>query len=466
MQIYELTSGKRKLKEYDPSRSPPDTPNYATGVGPGVKSQMTATPTASGSSTVTPAPASTPSPANTPDMFAGATDPVDVANRITARQTADARPEWKRGKQQPAEPTMSAPAATPDYSGGRQTVTPTLKTPPASTPAPTPAPATPNFGTGVGPGAKSQMTATPTVSGASTVAPTPAAAPAQSAATPAPAASPSQPTYNVPLANVPTQPAMMPTNMSATGNPVASPAAGIDPELAAAGKVKMGAPQGRKADIGGAIANAMQAYNANKVGLGYLLPKDAKNEVYTDSTGKITIDGKPYDAANPAHQRLVGKITIGGKPYNGANPEHRAAYLAFKNTAGKGGRDTVKIDANGKVTVLGQPFDPSNPAHVQQYRQHVLGSSVAQTPPPAPPPQQPAAQQPPAAQGSPDVVQALTKLGYTDQQAAAMAAKVPPGTDTQAAIKLGLAGKLNESLVWSRSFDPSSTLLKKMKSQS
>ena len=257
--------------------------------------------------------------------------------------------------------------------------------------------------------------------------------------------------------------------MSTTGAPVANPATGINPELAAAGKVKLGAPQGRKANIGGAIANAMQAYNANKVGLGYLLPKDAKNEVYTDSTGKITIDGVPYDAANPEHQRLVGKITIGGKPYNGANPEHRAAYLAFKNTAGRGGRDTVKIDANGKVTVLGQPFDPSNPAHVQEYRQHVLGSSVEQTPPPAPPQQlpaaqQPAAQQPPAAQGSPAVTQALTKLGYTPQQSAAMAAKVPPGTSEQDAIKLALARKLDESLIWSRSFDPGATLLKKMKS--
>ena len=195
-----------------------------------------------------------------------------------------------------------------------------------------------------------------------------------------------------------------------TPAPAPAPATGVDPELAAAGKVKMTGPQGRKANIGGAIANAMQAYNANKVGLGYLLPKDAKNEVYTDSTGKITIDGVPYDAANPEHQRLVGKITIGNEPYDGANPEHRAAYLAFKNTAGRGGADTVKIDANGKVTVLGKPFDPANPAHVQAYRQHVLGSSVAQTPPAQP--------------------------------------TTAPTT---------------ESLTWSRNFDPSRTLLKKIK---
>jgi hypothetical protein len=256
--------------------------------------------------------------------------------------------------------------------------------------------------------------------------------------------------------------------MSTTGTPVASPTAGVDPALSAASKVKMTGPQGRKANIGGAIANAMQAYNANKVGLGYLLPKDAKNEVYTDSTGKITIDDVPYDAANPEHQQIVGTITIGGKPYNGANPEHRAAYLAFKNTAGRGGSDTVKIDSGGKVTVLGQPFDPANPAHVQAYRQHVLGSSVAQTPPPATPQQPPAAQPPSAtatATGSPEVVQALAKMGYTAQQAAALAAKVPPGTNTSDAVKQILQGKITESLSWSRGFNPGATLYKKMKSQ-
>ena len=57
-------------------------------------------------------------------------------------------------------------------------------------------------------------------------------------------------------------------------------------------------------------------------------------------------------------------------------------------------------------------------------------------------------------------------MGFTAPQAAAMAAKVPPGTSEQDAIKLGLAGKLNESLTWSRSFDPGATLYKKMKSQS
>jgi len=77
--------------------------------------------------------------------------------------------------------------------------------------------------------------------------------------------------------------------------------------------------------------------------------------------------------------------------------------------------------------------------------------------------QQPPAQQPPAAQQPSDVAQALIKMGFTAPQSAAMAAKVPPGTSEQDAIKLALAGRLKESLVWSQSFDPSRTLLKKIR---
>ena len=431
MQIFELTQ-KSKLNEYDPSRSPPGTPNYATGVGPGVKPQMTVTPS-------TTANASAPPTVNQPTPASATAGP------------ALANPNYGTGVGPGVKPQMTA--------------TPTVQSSPtanaSSTPLATPS-STPNYATGVGPGVKSQMTATPTAQGSSAI--TPAAAPA---------AAPSQPTYNVPLANVPATNTAMPSNMSTTGNPVAQPAtapAGIDPQLAAAGKVGLTAAPGRKANIGGAIANAMMKHNANQTGLGFMLPKDPDNEVYVDRNGQITVGGKPYDAKNPEHQRAAGNITIKGQPYNGANPEHRAAYMAFKNTAGRGGADTVKIDKDGKVTVLGQPFNPANPAHVQAYRQHVLGSAVKATPPPAPQAtpaatqQRPAAQQPPAAAtSSPGVSQALIKLGYTPQQAAAMIQKIPPGTNEQNAIKLALAGKLNESLSWSRGFDPSRTLLKKIR---
>ena len=426
MQIFELTQ-KRKINEYDPDRSPPGTPNYATGVGPGVTPQMTATPRMK----------TAPQPGSVPQLPAPATGAVTPVASAPELQVLDA-PKQLAGPKSAAAKQIGT-----NYDANVVDVVAKPKSPQQAlaAPAPTTAPSPANVTT---------PPAAPTIPTAQT--------PADIRKTKQAAAAKIAQDQMAPFSKLP---APAPE----------TPVAGINPELAAAGKVKLGAPQGRKANIGGAIANAMQAYNANKVGLGYLLPKDAKNEVYTDSTGKITIDGVPYDAANPEHQRLVGKITIGGKPYNGANPEHRAAYLAFKNTAGRGGRDTVKIDANGGVTVLGQPFDPANPAHVQEYRRHVLGSSVEQTPPPAPPQQlpaaqQPAAQQPPAAQGSPAVTQALTKLGYTPQQSAAMAAKVPPGTSEQDAIKLALARKLDESLIWSRSFDPGATLYKKMKSQS
>jgi hypothetical protein len=75
----------------------------------------------------------------------------------------------------------------------------------------------------------------------------------------------------------------------------------------------------------------------------------------------------------------------------------------------------------------------------------------------------PAAKKPTTAQQQSAVAQGLISLGYKPKQATAMAAKVPPGTPEQDAIKLALAGKLNETLTWSRSFDPSSTLLEKIR---
>lgn len=366
-----------------------------------------------------------------------------------------------------------------------------------------------NFGAGVGPGVQPQYTATPRIKAAPTPGPAPqlppplAATTAMTAATPTPKlqtiAAPAQltgpagakqigtnydpnvidvdakekpaattaalPAAAPPASQPVTPPAPQPTTAAAPPASQPAPAStvntttGIDPMLAAANTVKMTGPQGRKPSYGQAFSKAINAYNAGKVGLSYLLPKEPDQEVYTDPKGKITVGGKPYDARNPEHQRLVGTITIGGKPYNGANPEHQAAYLAFKKTAGRGDDNLVQIDRAGKVTVAGQPFDPSNITHVRAYRQHQLSQLVRQTAPPA------ATPQPVAATGSPEVVQALTKMQYTPQQAAALAAKVPPGTSVEDAVKQILQGKIAESLSWSRGFDPSHTLLKKMKSQ-
>lgn len=66
-----------------------------------------------------------------------------------------------------------------------------------------------------------------------------------------------------------------------------------------------------------------------------------------------------------------------------------------------------------------------------------------------------------------DILQALTKLGYTQKDAAAAVKQLPPNISTSDAVKQILRGQkpVAESLSWSRGFDPSATLLKKMKSQ-
>ncbi len=85
MQIYELTSGKRNLKEYDPDRSPSGTPNYATGVGPGVTSQMT----------VTPSMKTDPQPGPAPQLPAPATDAVTPVASDPQLQVLDAPNSWQ-----------------------------------------------------------------------------------------------------------------------------------------------------------------------------------------------------------------------------------------------------------------------------------------------------------------------------------------------------------------------------------
>jgi hypothetical protein len=119
------------------------------------------------------------------------------------------------------------------------------------------------------------------------------------------------------------------------------------------------------------------------------------------------------------------------------------------------------------ATATGTPLSQMTPAQKREagwkfggaMARAAMSNPVAPTAPAAP-----AVQQPLTAQQQSDVAQGLISLGYTSKQATAMAAKVPPGTPEQDAIKLALAGKLNESLTWSRDFDPSAALLKKMRS--
>ena len=379
MQIFELTqTRKSRLNEYDPSRSPPGTPNYAAGGAP----QMTATPGTTAKAPVT----------STSNYSGGQQTATPAPAPTPAAQLA--RDFWSTPDQ-----TSPTPATTPDYSGGQQTVTPTVKTPAAPTLAPTPAPTpAPNYSAGN-----------------------------------------YNQTSNAPTAAVPATNTPMPSNMSATGTPAAATPAAVNPDLAAASTVGLAVPKPRGVDVGGAIARALMKHNANSAGLGYMLPKEPDTEVYVDRSGKVFVGSEPYDAKNPVHQRAAGIITVAGKPYDPNNPQHRVAYLAFKNNAGRGDADAVKIDANGRATVFGQPFNPSNPAHVKAWQQHTQGSPVKVTPVAA----QPGQQQPAAPEATPP-------RGYRTTQPPVQPAR-PPAT--------------TESLTWSRNFDPSRTLLKKMKPQ-
>ena len=154
MQIFELTQPKRlTIKEYDPDRSPTK-PNYGTGVGPGVKTQMTATPTVGAAPTAA--------------VTGNTVNQADPANPNIAAQTPYVQGRAGQG----ANPTRFAKydpstSAMANLDQGMQAMT-----------AQAPAPANPNFGTGVGPGVKPQMTATPTVKGSSAMTPAPAPAPA------------------------------------------------------------------------------------------------------------------------------------------------------------------------------------------------------------------------------------------------------------------------------------------------
>ena len=132
---------------------------------------------------------------------------------------------------------------------------------------------------------------------------------------------------------------------------------------------------------------------------------------------------------------------------------------APKQLAGPKSAAAKQIGTNYDPHVVDVVAKPQSPRQALAAPAPTTAPTTAPTPAPSPA----NVTTPPAAQQPSDIAQALTNLGFTAQQSAAMAAKVPPGTSEQDAIKLGLAGKLNESLIWSRNFDPSRALLKKIR---
>lgn len=341
MLIFELTAGKKTLKEYDPSRSPLKV-NFGTDVGPGITPQMTATPA------VKSAPPAAPT--------GNRVNRADPNNPNIAAQTPYVQGRAGQG----ANPTRFAKydpstSATANLDQGMRAMT----TPRAEPETPVPAYASSAY---------------------------------------------KQPTYNVPLAKVPTTNTTMPTNMSTTGAPVAAPAPAVDPSLADADKVKLAPNKAEKVDVGGSIVKAMRAYNANQAGVGFLNPDDDKNpnNIQTNKEGKITIKGQPYDANNP---------------------EHVKAYKDFLNASGQSPTDnpaaTLPVSPEATPTTATPPtITPSAPPTATPT------TAKSATPPMAPPN---------------TAVQELIKRGYSPQGAAAEIARQSATTAPQTPEQIRIA---------------------------
>ena len=131
------------------------------------------------------------------------------------------------------------------------------------------------------------MTATPTVSGASTV--TPAATPTPAPAPNYSAGSYKQPTSNAPVATVPAQPAMMPSNMSATGNPVASPTS--EPVAAAPAPSTPGVKGSRVYNTLGSLGDVLMQQQAAAAGISQ--PDFTKYNPYGDKRAEASKAAAP-----------------------------------------------------------------------------------------------------------------------------------------------------------------------------
>lgn len=158
-----------------------------------------------------------------------------------------------------------------------------------------------------------------------------------------------------------------------------------------------------------------------------------------------------------------GSYYIGDHKLNATNPAENRLSNIIQGQIKNGQLPDIFGNPSGTYQIGDYEFAADDTPAATRLKQIIKSQQPGAKAPTARSQQAPAAQQTTTAQQSSDVVQGLISLGYAPQQAAAMAAKVPPGTNTQDAIKLALAGKLNESLTWSRGFDPSRTLLKKIR---
>ena len=161
-----------------------------------------------------------------------------------------------------------------------------------------------------------------------------------------------------------------------------------------------------------AFADALQRHNAYQAGLGHLVDKEDPEVEVDYTTGEITIGGQKYNPTDPSHIKALRNYGT-----------HNILQQPNSQTSGPAG---------------GQVLDPNNPADAK-----ILAKLQEQQAPQQPAPQAQQPQQTPR-QLAPPTPEQIRKA---KQQAAAAAAQ----------------RAMTESLSWSRSFDPSRTLLKKIK---
>jgi len=456
MQIFELTQPrKRTLKELAPNDQPPKK-NYGTGVGPGVQPQYTATPRMK----------STPPPGKAPQLPAPATATGAVTTTASAPelQTIDAPPQLTGPSAAKQIGTNYDPNVTDVVARPK-----TTKKTPAALPEPVVAPIK-----------------TP---------PAQQSDPAMAAAPPTFAAY-DQPKYNVPMATAPDTKIAMSTNMSTTGTPVAAPVA--------AAPSTPGVRGSRTGAIVGALGSRLRDKLAADAGLSGV-PDTGNNNAYGDQRAAAAKAAGPLISQQARqelakwNQAVANTVKQAGvsSPAQLPQASRNALKLSLMNQVNSnflqkqlGNNykelpeyvdDTAQQEAAAQIAKLDNAINailnfnaPKSDSAAELQRWQDLSQatydmrSLMKFHPKTvtrPVPDEPRVKStaPGAAPANPDVEQVLIRMGYSDSQARVLAKKVPPGTSTQEAVKQILQGRIAESLTWSRSFDPSRTLLKKIK---
>ena len=508
MQIFELTQSKKTtLKEYDPNRSP-QKKNYGSGVGPGVQPQYTATPRMK----ATPTPGAAP---RLPAPSTGAVTPaapklqtIDAPAQLTGPTAAKqigmddpnvtdvvARPKTAQ------QPPAASPAPAVDSavvptarqaSQGVQSYQDTAAEDPTETPLPTeptvaPAPSTPGvqgskWAARIGSlgnklaahNAASVGLSVPDTEKSNPYGDQRAAAAKASAPLISQQARQELAKWNKAVASTVKQ-------AGVAGLAQLPPASRNALELSLMNQVTSNFLQGKlgkdyrqlpkwlepdaQQEAAAQIAkldNAIKAimnFNAPKSGPEAELQRwqDLAQSTY-DMRSLLQFHGKSSNQSMPAITNTPdGSYYIGNHKLNTADTAEKRIATIIQSQTKNGQLPDIFATPLGTYQIGDYEFDTSTPASAranQIIKSQLPGARRTGTM---------SSNDPGVAPGGTDVTDALTSLGYPPQQAAAMAAKVPPGTNTQDAIKLALAGRLNESLTWSRGFDPSRTLLKKIR---